>query len=254
MSFWDGDRNPLNIVFPTLGGSTFWTDLEQSGKYRLQQNNLTSHCRILNEKNFRGAWGQEGAMRAKFMELTLGFQAAKPQYGDIIGVHRAVGIYDHYGIYESDDCVYEYAMDGGDFGLGGVPRIRTTTFADFVNDSGNYFILTFPENHGKPGKISIGYTNSSMHYIPFASDVAGAIKTVLDTLGNFVFPEEYTLYSPEETIQRARSRMGEEQYSLLFNNCEHFAIWCKTGLHESHQVDSLLGTLRQFTEMLTAKF
>ena len=37
-------------------------------------------------------------------------------------------------------------------------------------------------------------------------------------------------------IQRAESRIGEGQYSLLFNNCEHFATWCKTGKPMSEQV------------------
>ena len=31
------------------------------------------------------------------------------------------------------------------------------------------------------------------------------------------------------TLERAKSRMGEQKYNLLFNNCEHFANWCKTG-------------------------
>ncbi|MDU1323667.1 MAG: lecithin retinol acyltransferase family protein [Clostridiales bacterium] len=35
---------------------------------------------------------------------------------------------------------------------------------------------------------------------------------------------DYHLYSPEETVSRARSRLGEEKYALPFNNCEHFAI------------------------------
>ncbi len=41
---------------------------------------------------------------------------------------------------------------------------------------------------------------------------------------------------PDVVIERAESRMNEATYSLLFNNCEHFATWCKTGRHESEQV------------------
>ena len=29
--------------------------------------------------------------------------------------------------------------------------------------------------------------------------------------------------SPEETIERAKSRIGEKRYHLIRNNCEHFA-------------------------------
>jgi hypothetical protein len=44
------------------------------------------------------------------------------------------------------------------------------------------------------------------------------------------------LYSPRETVKRAKSRTGSTDYNLVFNNCEHFALWCKTGRHESSQV------------------
>ena len=36
------------------------------------------------------------------------------------------------------------------------------------------------------------------------------------------------------------SRIGEQRYNLLFNNCEHFASWCKTGRHQSGQVEGWL--------------
>jgi len=44
------------------------------------------------------------------------------------------------------------------------------------------------------------------------------------------------------TLRRAMSRIGEQRYNLLFNNCEHFASWCKTGRHQSGQVESWLHT------------
>jgi hypothetical protein len=47
------------------------------------------------------------------------------------------------------------------------------------------------------------------------------------------------LYSPRETVKRAKSRIGKTDYNLVFNNCEHFAYWCKTGRHESSQVQDV---------------
>lgn len=44
------------------------------------------------------------------------------------------------------------------------------------------------------------------------------------------------------TLRRAMSRIGEQKYNLLFNNCEHFANWCKTGRHRSGQVEDWLHT------------
>jgi hypothetical protein len=46
------------------------------------------------------------------------------------------------------------------------------------------------------------------------------------------------------TLRRAMGRLGEQNYNLLFNNCEHFAHWCKTGRHRSSQVEDWLHTGR----------
>jgi hypothetical protein len=46
---------------------------------------------------------------------------------------------------------------------------------------------------------------------------------------------------PGVTLRRAMGRLGEQNYNLLFNNCEHFAHWCKTGRHRSRQVEGWLG-------------
>jgi hypothetical protein len=45
---------------------------------------------------------------------------------------------------------------------------------------------------------------------------------------------------PEVVMQRAKSRLREARYMLLFNNCEHFAYWCKTGRHKSKQAKRFL--------------
>lgn len=47
------------------------------------------------------------------------------------------------------------------------------------------------------------------------------------------------------TLRRALARLGEQNYNLLFNNCEHFAHWCKTGRHRSLQVEQALESGRQ---------
>ena len=50
------------------------------------------------------------------------------------------------------------------------------------------------------------------------------------------FPNE-KCFSADEVITRARSRLNKSGYDLSFNNCDHFATWCKTGEHHSKQVD-----------------
>ena len=49
------------------------------------------------------------------------------------------------------------------------------------------------------------------------------------------------------TLRRAMSRIGEQNYNLLFNNCEHFANWCKTGRHHSAQVNSVIDKARSWS-------
>ena len=67
-------------------------------------------------------------------------------------------------------------------------------------------------------------------------------------LGEFCLGETPRVICYEEadpsgqTLRRAMSRIGEQRYNLLFNNCEHFAVWCKTGQHRSSQVERALGS------------
>jgi Lecithin retinol acyltransferase len=49
-------------------------------------------------------------------------------------------------------------------------------------------------------------------------------------------------YSPQEIIRRARSRLGENDYQVLRNNCEHFCNWCTSGRSHSTQVESTLAS------------
>jgi hypothetical protein len=46
-----------------------------------------------------------------------------------------------------------------------------------------------------------------------------------------------SVFSPEEIVRRARSRLGENDYRLLTNNCEHFCYWCLDGVSHSAQVE-----------------
>jgi len=40
-----------------------------------------------------------------------------------------------------------------------------------------------------------------------------------------------------EAIRRAYSRLGEDRYRLMSNNCEHFCTWCLYGESRSDQID-----------------
>lgn len=46
-------------------------------------------------------------------------------------------------------------------------------------------------------------------------------------------------FASAEIVRRALSRVGEDRYHLLKNNCEHFCEWCLRAEHRSYQVDRL---------------
>jgi hypothetical protein len=48
------------------------------------------------------------------------------------------------------------------------------------------------------------------------------------------------LFTPQQVIVRALSRLGEDRYDWLTNNCEHFCEWCLHDRHHSRQVENLL--------------
>ncbi len=41
----------------------------------------------------------------------------------------------------------------------------------------------------------------------------------------------------EKTIQLTYENLGKTGYNLTFNNCEHFAVYCKTGEQRSRQIE-----------------
>jgi len=106
----------------------------------------------------------------------------------------------------------------------------------FANLDGVY------QHHG----IDIGNGNI-IHYRKPSEVVE---KTSFDTFskGNRVYIRQYPRgfsFIPDIVIERAFSRLGEKKYNLLFNNCEHFATWCKTGINESQQVQDFIPTINK---------
>ena len=214
-----------NIKMPTMGGKVFWDTKQRKNGYKLQVNMFTGHARILNEDDERIAWGDEDTMTEKFRRITRR-EFLMP--GDVIGVSR--GIYEHYAVYTGDDEIIHYAAHDGDFD--GAITVHISTMEKFLNGSEEFFVLDFPEHYEAPTKIGVSATGVIGDMIDFLEEFREAEKR-----------EKYHLYTPEETVERARSRLGETEYNLVTNNCEHFAIWCKTGISESHQVNAVLGSL-----------
>lgn len=147
--------------------------------------------------------------------------------GDVIGVHR--GVYDHYGIYTGRGKVIHFSNEGSD--MGDDIRIRRATLSQFKDNASNVFVIDFEAYRD--------YLEN-----PELFDFVGLFKLAFDDL----FDNKITIYSPEETVKRAESQLGkgeerEDKYNIIFNNCEHFALWCKTGVKESTQVQRFFEAL-----------
>jgi hypothetical protein len=84
--------------------------------------------------------------------------------------------------------------------------------------------------------------NQVIHYSGLANGLSsGSIATAtLKEFGNGneirVKHHDWRKYTGQESVDRAFTRLGEDWYNLLINNCEHFVNWCIEGSHSSDQV------------------
>ncbi|MEO9934863.1 esterase/lipase family protein [Rhodopirellula bahusiensis] len=85
----------INVPLPTLGGAQLWTDHDHRNGYRIQQNAVTKHWRLLDPNNIRRAWGSRADVDEALNELQP--EIASP--GD-----RPVVVLLH-GLMRTDNCM-----------------------------------------------------------------------------------------------------------------------------------------------------
>ena len=152
----------------------------------------------------------------------------QPQNGDVLRVNR--GLYSHYGVYVADNNhVIHYTGATGPADFNGI--VRETTLAEFLNGAETFNVCTFPEH---PQTLTPSTSGKKVTLFQLWQLIK-AMKL-----------KNYHLYSGEETVARARSKLGQGGYNLALNNCEHFAVWCKTGIRESSQVNHILDIITYF--------
>jgi len=54
---------------------------------------------------------------------------------------------------------------------------------------------------------------------------------------------DYTDQVCRDSLVRAFACLGEEEYHIILNNCEHIASWCVTGISRSKQVEERIAQL-----------
>jgi hypothetical protein len=96
------------------------------------------------------------------------------------------------------------------------------------------------------GGLSWGLRRGPVEEVPLAQFAQGRPVWVR-SVGSHWFDQH-------EVVRRARLRLGEDRYSVLTNNCEHFCEWCVRGEHRSYQVDERIvdyrGILLKLVELL----
>ena len=188
--------------------------------------------------------------------------------GDILAVKRFNGIYSHFAVYIGEGKVIHFAATDGDFN-GGDITIHEAPFSEFLKNDKDFMILNFSEinlnKKNKPARnfrrlFAAGFSGKKvalsalamLNPITAATASVGAVIPLISSASIFALEKlfeklrkedntEIRIYSPDETVARAKSLCNSnKKYNLFNGNCEHFAIWCKTGVWKSMQVEQVL--------------
>ena len=141
------------------------------------------------------------------------------QKGDVVCVEN--GLLKRYGIWTGENFI-QYAKKGN-----GKRIVHETSFHDFLRGAESLAICEFPKKYGHP-------TEREQPIIAPSSVVMPQEK-IWRLMSQDIKAKKYKLYSPEDTVERAKSRLGDTD----FLTSEHFAMWCKTGISESHQLEKM---------------
>jgi hypothetical protein len=102
------------------------------------------------------------------------------------------------------------------------------------------------ERHGYAHHGIYAGAGRVIHYAGFARSLQAApveettIEAFAAGFGIAVKPEPRGRFAGLQAVERARSRLGENAYHLLTNNCEHFCSWCLSGESRSEQVETCM--------------
>lgn len=117
-----------------------------------------------------------------------------------------------------------------DTGISGEPELG----AHLVTPRSGY------EHHG----IYVG-NGRVVHYAGLSISLRGPVEET--SLGSFAANHPVVVrvhpmpaFTGLEAVRRARSRLGEDKYRLLTNNCEHLCLWVVHGKKRSRQVEACL--------------
>lgn len=122
---------------------------------------------------------------------------------------------------QSDECDKRAATDKrkpSSIKIGSVLRQRRSGYHHYGIYAGDLQVIHFSEGIIKETSLTV-FSEEGLNKV----EVMGFNDIALSS---------YTL---EESYTRAKNKLGKKDYNLFTNNCEHFAIWCRTGIPISTQ-------------------
>ena len=99
-----------------------------------------------------------------------------------------------------------------------------------------------------------------IHYSGFCNGISsGCIEvTSLKKFANgndvFIVVHKKRKFNSKESVERAGTRLGEDWYNVLLNNCEHFVYWCIMGKHKSKQTDDAISLIASVGKVVEKKY
>ena len=144
----------------------------------------------------------------------------KLKRGEVIRVElkSIVSDFDHYGIYSGNGEVIHFSEK----------KIRREPIKDFVKESTGL---------GHKSKSLLTPSNLTVSVLTGGIGLAifGVAKLFSSPSNNTIIevmkfdPKHEKTISLENSYTRACELIGKEGYDVLSSNCEHFAVWCRTG-------------------------
>ncbi len=72
-----------NLKTKTLGGQQFWTDMRHVSGWRIQQNAVTDHYRLIDQNDYRHAWGNYAHCQQELNKL-ISNKTVSPNQGKVV--------------------------------------------------------------------------------------------------------------------------------------------------------------------------
>ena len=160
----------------------------------------------------KGLWGQV------FSSGSPPHQRRELIRGDVLCVRN--GLFNRYGIWTGEAVIlYDKSHQGA-------KKVHKRSLKDFLHGAKSYSVCMFPKTYGRMMKCQQ------------ASPISGVVmpqQKLWWLLERAEKAKKYKRYSHEETAYRAEKALGKSDYA----SSEHFAVWCKTGISESQELEAM---------------